>query len=182
VHYARQSPHNPSPPPSCAPAVTVSQVRSIGSLVYADDQVILQSVKYEALLLGATEPAAARPAAPAAAGRRRGGGVEMWSVGHCAPVPALNLRVPMALRREAKAEVNGSLELRCFTMKLYGRPSKGVLVTGLHRFRLFHPETNGALDQTKPPSRPYFTLDLPSVSTCACACAPSSIPTSVFEP
>lgn len=103
--------------------------------MYADDQIIFQSVKFEALLLGATDPTAG-----ALSATRRRGGADQMALGYCDPVPSLRLRVPLPLQREAKAEVNGSLELRCFTIKLYGRPSRGMLVTGLHRFRLYHPE------------------------------------------
>jgi hypothetical protein len=123
------------------------KVRSIGSLVYADDQIIFQSVKYEALLLGATDPTAG------SLGATRRQGADLMAVNYCKPVPSLRLRVPLALQREAKAEVNGSLEIRCFTIKLYGRPPRGMLVTGLHHFRLYHPEAASYMQASSDPDK-----------------------------
>ena len=71
------------------------KVRSVGSTVYSNDEIVLQSVKFETLFLGASgTPRNMLMTAPAA--------------------PELQLRVPSVLDALPKYEVNGSLELRSF--------------------------------------------------------------------
>ena len=65
---------------------------------------ILQSLKYEALSLGAAEPVGIDD--------REGSELVTLAV----PNPSLNLRVPCSLRNEARSEVNGSLDMRCLTV------------------------------------------------------------------
>jgi len=102
--------------------------------------VILQSVKNESLIMGASDPFSTsnhdvdddadncdNEEVPLEAAQ-----VEFAP---CAANRALLLNLPSILRSETRGEVNGSLELRCFTMKLYGRNIKNVLQTNIHKFR-----------------------------------------------
>lgn len=112
-------------------------MRSIGSIVYAEDQVILQSVKHESLIMGASDPFSASnqdddEAEELPAEQVREGVVEFAP---CSASRVLRMEIPSILRSETSGEVNGSLELRCFTLKLYGRNLKNVLQTSIHKFR-----------------------------------------------
>ena len=107
------------------------KVRSVGSVVYADDEVVLQSVKFETLFLGATGTAKNRHISAAAS----------------AP---LSLRLPSALDVPERFEVNGSMELRSFTVTLYARfdqpGDRGALRTSFNKVRLYHPEGNAFIN------------------------------------
>jgi len=57
----------------------------------------------------------------------------------------VGIRLPTALRHGSCFEVNGSMELRSFTIKMYGRfreQDHNSLLVGLDRFRLYHPEAS----------------------------------------
>jgi hypothetical protein len=100
------------------------KVRSIGSLVYANDEIVLQSVKFDPMVLGASSSPKDMLPSPVVP-------------------PALGVRLPTSLRHGPCFEANGALEIRSFSVKLYarfGELEKSSLVTGLHQFRLFHPE------------------------------------------
>jgi len=108
------------------------KVRSMGSLVYANDEIVLQSTKFEPMVLGGSGMPNDMLASPNASG------AALLPAGH-------GVRLPASLRHGPCFEVNGAVELRSFTVKLYARfgdRDKSDLVTGLHRFRLFHPEGN----------------------------------------
>jgi hypothetical protein len=141
------------------------KVRSVGSLVYAGDQIQLQSVKFEHLRLGASpavpdrlpnEGRISNPATPLGSS-----GVPMSpfkSSGFSDRLPPITqdilqdrikvlketLRPPVILKHRACCEVNASMDtFRCFAVNIYFRPTKkNVLLSGRY-FRLFHPEANG---------------------------------------
>jgi hypothetical protein len=99
------------------------KVRSIGSLVYADDQIVLQSVKNEFLFVGASSGASeSGPLSDAEDSQVESIETQTpqaTNSGIAAAVPPLHLRVPAVLRREANIEINGSTEVRSLAIKLY---------------------------------------------------------------
>jgi hypothetical protein len=147
------------------------KVRSIGSLVYANDEIVLQSVKFDPMVLGASGQS--KDMLPSA----RGSSSSSFAAHHLGP-PDLGVRLPTALRHGACFEVNGAMELRSFTVKLYARfaeKDKHSLITGLHRFRLFHPEGSAFLSASgdadkgevldaRDPSKQRRTRPLPPAS------------------
>lgn len=103
------------------------KARSIGSPVYASDQIILESLKFAGMYIGATgRPENQYPFAK--------------------PQPALCMRLPLNITDRPMFEVNGSTEVRSFEVHVYAKiqeTDRESLLTGLHAFRLFHPELNG---------------------------------------
>ena len=134
------------------------KVRSMGSLVYADDQIVLHSVKHDALILGGSSTLPPVEASPTAK-TQMGPAMKRMAAGPCYPSATLNLRLPRALATTSSGECNGSVELRSFTIKLYGRlqpkpvDTVGALMTSLHMFRLFHPEGNAFLQASANPDK-----------------------------
>jgi hypothetical protein len=141
------------------------KVRSKGSVVYADDQIQLQSVKFEYLKLGAS----ANTHQSDSSSNGIGGGFsgELPSSGSFeassfSPTADLgrflgsvsHLRKPTAIRREASCEVNGSMDpFRCFSVKLFYRMKRrGILLSG-HYFRMFHPEANAYVQASSDPDK-----------------------------
>jgi hypothetical protein len=99
------------------------KVRSIGSLVYSDDEIVFQSVKHESLYLGASDPL------------KEGSEDLIGDVKHT----ELRLRGPSALNLEPSGEVNGAMELRSFTIKIYRRmENRGSLLTVRECQRFVH--------------------------------------------
>jgi hypothetical protein len=129
------------------------KVRSMGSTVFAGDDVVLQSVKQEGFFLGAATPQDGS----------EGFGTPQISLAHLekghfgGEDPLLRsipgLRPPQGLRPQAGLEVNGSIEVRSLTLQLYGRPVAGTLSTGLHFFRLLHPETDSFMQASSDPDK-----------------------------
>jgi len=104
------------------------KVRSLGTQVYSEDEFVLQSVALEPLILGCSS----RPKD------------KFWGVTD-AEAERLKLRLPSCLRTGPCFEVNGSFELRSFVVHLYRRfneSDKQYLLTGVHNFRLFYPESS----------------------------------------
>jgi hypothetical protein len=116
------------------------KVRSLGSIVHADDQIVLQSLKHESQYVGASVADGDRSDQTANDGedgmsptnRNTVKGRLSSSVKReVKAVPSLNLRVPALLQWEPSAEVNASMEIRSFAVKFYHRPSAshGSLMT-----------------------------------------------------
>ena len=105
--------------------------RPMGSPVLEDDQIELQSVKYDPIFLGAS-------------GTFNPSRVNHQPTNSCEDHPEFSLRIPSMLRREVTGEVNGAAEVRAFTVKLYSKNFQNEsFVTGLDLFRLFHVEEKG---------------------------------------
>jgi len=107
------------------------KVRTMGTPVYSDDELVLQSVALEPLVLGCS----ARPSD------------QFWGASE-AEAAQFGLRLPHSMRTGPRFEVSGAFELRSFTMHLYHRPNedgKKSLLTGLHNFRFFYPESGAYL-------------------------------------
>jgi hypothetical protein len=107
------------------------KVRTIGSPVYSDDEVILQSVALEPLVLGCSF----RPKD------------QLWGA-TAAEAARFGLRLPQCLRTGPCYEVNGALELRSFVVHLYRRieeANNNNLFSGVHNFRFFYPENSAYL-------------------------------------
>ena len=113
------------------------KVRSIGSAVYAEDEIVLQSVKFDPMILGGTgNPKNRHPKADFR--------------------PEVGVRLPDILRHEPIYEVNGASEMRSFSVKMFGRYTEanmGALWLGLHKFRLFHPEGNAFVTASGDPDK-----------------------------
>ena len=112
------------------------KVRSLGSIVHADDQIVLQSVKHESQYIGASVADGGRSELTTdddEDGNRNTvkGTLSSSAKREVKAVPSLNLRVPALLRWEPSAEVNASMDIRSFAVKLYHRPSAshGSLMT-----------------------------------------------------
>jgi hypothetical protein len=153
------------------------KVRSVGSPVYADEKIVLQSVKHDGLCIGASNPLVppAKKAMqsssddnssnhPHTAGFARTvklaqrhsilGAEKLRSFGPCQDNDHLNLRLPAVLRNEAAGEVNASLDVRSFVIKKYGRiRQERNLSTSFCNFRLFHPESNGFIQASSNPDK-----------------------------
>jgi len=97
------------------------KVRSIGSLVYSDDEIVFQSVKHEGLYLGASDPTDENLGAPR-------GAVENTE---------LRFRGPSALQQRAHCEVNGAMEMRSFTINIYRRIVHHNSLFTVSRYLLF---------------------------------------------
>jgi hypothetical protein len=94
--------------------------------VYANDEIVLQSVKFAPMVLGASGNPKDMLPSPVAR-------------------TELGVRLPASLRHGECFEMNGAVQLRSFTVKMYarfGEQEKHSLLTGLHSFRFFHPEGN----------------------------------------
>ena len=105
------------------------KVRTLGTPVYSEDEFVLQSVALEPLILGCSP----RPKD------------KFWGVTK-ADAARLELRLPSSLRTGPCFEVNGAFELRSFVIHFYYRRFnecyKQCLLTGIHNFRLFYPESS----------------------------------------
>jgi hypothetical protein len=117
------------------------KVRSLGSIVHADDQIVLQSVKYDYCIGASAAEAGHRDSSnDGEDGNRNTLKARLSSSVKqgVKAVPSLNLRVPALLRWDPSAEVNASMEIRSFAVKFYHRPSanRGSLLTV--RARLNH--------------------------------------------
>ena len=158
----------------CPPLL--SKMRSLGSLVYADEPVIFRSVKHENFTLGASPPHAAPAAVPLPSEGAMPSSAKRASIeamvastdegptiselrtltsGDCSERPEFSLRLPSVLKNTTAGEVNGNMTERSLTVKLYLEKNgktreEGALMTGLNVFRLFHPEGNG---ETSHPAR-----------------------------
>jgi hypothetical protein len=157
------------------------KTRAVGSLVYANEPVLFRSVKHESLMLGASvscaldaaSASAAATAADTAAETANPSAAEAGSGGlaldplfklasslPCCDLPTAWLRLPTSLQRDSASgcEVNGAMEERALTVKVYlakhgGRARQGMLMTSLHTVRLFHPEGNAFLRASANPDK-----------------------------
>jgi hypothetical protein len=125
------------------------KVRSIGSLVYGNDDVVFQSVKFEPMVLRGSGAPKDKLLAPFVDGGGSSSSSSSSSSFH---------RLPASLRSGPRFEVNGAMELNSFTLKIYARLNGGAeegggnrgqgsqshtnLSTGLDMFRFYHPEGN----------------------------------------
>ena len=107
------------------------KVRTMGTPVYSDDELVLQSVALEPLVLGCSARA----------------NDQFWGASD-AEAAKFGLRLPHSMRTGPRFEVSGAFELRSFVMHLYHRPdeeSRKSLLTGMHNFRFFYPESGAYL-------------------------------------
>jgi hypothetical protein len=129
------------------------KVRSKGSLVYVDDQIQLQGIKFEFLKLGVSPPPLRNTNSRLQSNNDSNMEFIPSSIDQSfsnnnnnshSSVLMNNLRKPSCLRREPNCEVNGSMDpYQSFSVKLYYRQTKKAALLNGHFFRLYHPEENG---------------------------------------